>query len=178
VALDPIDQGVTVLPFSSFGTLGGLWHTSHFRKLVPGSPALYYGSGESGWHAWGVSGSLGGSPTTGTALSSVVDLTAYAAGRFRVFLHWWQFAHFRANPGVDLAAIEVRDGSTTLETLTKSQVVGSGSGVQTVTGFKLVELTASLGHAIRVRFGFDSVNAPIGGEGWFVQDVKLFLRRV
>lgn len=148
-------------------TLTGLWHSTGFRYWSPFA-SLYFGTGETGYHTWGVAGSMGGGIVTGTATSPVFDLSSWTADRFRLFLDFRQRLDVRAGAD-DIAAVEVRVSGVTVQTITKAQLLAAGEVVR-------VNITAAAAGqaAVTIRFSMDTVTIPSpADEGWFVDDLRI-----
>ena len=172
---DPIVAAPTVITVG-VPTRTGLWHASGFRYLTP-AVSLYYGTGESGWYTWGTPGTLGGVTTAGLGTSDLMDLSAYAPGEYTYSVQFWQYLQARLDPGKDLTLVEILVNGSVVETITKAQVFGTGTGVSVTTGIQTFVLSTDLGGEsdVKIRFNFDSVDTPSAAEGWFVDGVRLLI---
>jgi len=156
-------------------TLTSQWHDSTFRYVTPGV-ALYYGTGESGYHTWGTAGAMGPGIVTGTATSPSIDLSDYPDGEYEVFLEFDMYSDVRASASDDVVTGEVLVSGSPVFTFTATPAQKSSAVWFHV---RTPDLSASVaGEAdVRIRFTVDTVTVPSGSlEGVFVDRVRVLVR--
>jgi phage tail-like protein len=170
----PAPARVVVFSADDFSTwtLGGAWHTTDHRFRTPFGSA-YFGTGESGYHTWGVSGTMSNSNGSATPPSNFGSaLSNVDAATYKILLRWWQFIDVDPALGTDVTTVEILDNAlSVVATLTKAQVVAAGNGTVEfdVTAF----LAETTNHRVRFRVASAAASAL---EGWFVDDVAIIVQ--
>lgn len=153
-------------------TLTGLWHYSTHRYFTgPGS--LYWGTGESGYTGTGVMGGyVSGSALNQTALSAMIDLSAFNDDDHAADLEIWQYRNVRSG-GNDLTTVDVMVNGVVQQTTT---IPGAGASIQ-----RFAFVPGILGSAlVQLRFRMNMVSSKPTGteEGWFLDNVSILISRV
>ena len=152
-------------------TFTGLWHVTSFRYLSH-DDALYFGTGESGYHTWGTSGDMGASPVSGYATSPVFDLSDYPASKYDLELTFWQYIDTRTSILFDVYEIDFLDSGSPVFNIPKLSIRSQGNGIFRVDVSNLPR-TANL----QIRFALNTVDTPTpGDEGWYVDDVRILAK--
>jgi phage tail-like protein len=154
-------------------TLGSQWHSSGFRYIVP-TTSLYFGTGESGWHTWGIPGAMGPGIVAGTAESPTFSLVSFPAADYDVFLEFQVYPDLRAAAGDDIFTYEVLVSGTPVFSATLTSKDTAAWRV-----LRTSDLSSVVGGlaAVSVRFTLDTVTAPSpGDEGVFVDQVRILIQ--
>lgn len=148
-------------------TLTGLWHSTGFRYHSPHA-SLYFGQNETGHHSYGTPGDYAGAIFSGSALTPTVDLTAYPASTYRIWVQFRNDPRISLAPGEDDLTLEVLVNSIVVKTFTKAQLVTATTPLR-------LEMSEAAGQAlVQCRFTMNTVvNHGSTDEGWYVDDLYI-----
>lgn len=133
-----------------------LWHLSTRRALSPVT-SWYYGREDTGNYDTG-------SRNIGSIISPVISLDSLENSE----LVFSQFVDTENSPYYDIAQVQIRpEGSTTWQILLQT---GTTNGAFRT---EKIDLSAFDNQPIQIRFFFDSVDAYLQREGWYVDDVTI-----
>ena len=160
--------------FGDYTASGSWWHTTTYRRFTSAA-SMYFGTGESGDSGSGTAGDYVSTADTDTVTSANIDLSAFNATDHVAYLQIWQYLDVRSGSADDVA-IEVLVDSVIVQTIPKAALVLlAGNGVT-----PMVEMDSSVlgSSTVQVQFRFDIVSTQAGSEeGWFVDDVGIFIDR-
>jgi len=158
-------------------TLTSLWHSSGFRH-VSHPYALYFGTGEVGYHTWGTPGGYAGAIYNGQARSPTFDLTPWVAGRYKIWIEWRQYVDISLLYAQDDIQVGIRLLGGTVLTFYKADILAGGVGTPEHPRFDITQYVAGQNN-VDFRFIFNTiVNHPSTGEGWYIDDVRISVTEV